>query len=203
LKKIIFYSDKITRGIVRRVVKHPARWLFYQKFKRAFEPHYKAFWVVDIDNTVAATAEKLTPQYNATFPHNTAYERLMAIEAWDGMRQLLAKKPADVRLIFFSARSYDVYWTTKKWLKTNGFWQKDAKLVLVDRMVLKPIFFKKLLGDIQNTPPQYDITFFDDLSYNKEHGELKFFEDALAETQKLPIKYVGYAELMSINNISG
>jgi hypothetical protein len=215
--KIIYHTDDVSRRVYRRLAQIPAEWFFRNKFLRAFQTAHKAFWVVDIDNTIAATAEKLTPQYRLEHPYHTQYQRLMAIEPLEGMRHLLATKPAHTRLIFFSARSYDVYWTTQKWLKQHGFWQPDATLILVHRMLMKPQYFEKLLfpnsqpdthnpqlitHNSKNTPPQYDITFFDDLSYNKERGELKFFDEAIAATQKLPIQYIGYDELLKINEIN-
>jgi hypothetical protein len=218
-------ARRIARKIARTIVRFPAKWYCNAQFKKAFTDDYEAFWVVDIDNTIADSWRTQTPQYLAQFRSES--DRIMSIEPFEAMQRLFEDIPPRTRVIFLSARYYIRYFVTKKWLKKHGFWQADSALVLVERMhdkapllegVLKNYFAKKTppqyLNDFNNNSlikdssiinkpitnnlitNNYPITFFDDLSYNHEKGEVLFYKEVLEAVQKMPIKYIGYEELL-------
>jgi hypothetical protein len=200
-------SRRIARKIARTIVRFPAKWYCNYQFKRAFTGDYDAFWVVDIDNTIADSWRTQTPQYLAQFRSES--DRIMSIQPFESMQRLFQDIPPRTRVIFLSARYYIRYFVTKKWLKKHGFWQSDSSLVLVERMRDKA----PLLADVvtkfeKNTPPQYfnyfdsyPITFFDDLSYNHEKGEVLFYEEVIEAVKKMPIKYIGYKELLKMQSV--
>ena len=43
------------------------------------------------------------------------------------------------------------------------------------------------------------ITYYDDLSYNHENGEVKFYSNVITELKKLRITYIGYQEINKVN----
>lgn len=146
---------KIARKIARTIVRFPAKWYFNHQFKTAFTDDYDAFWVVDIDNTIADSWKKMTPQYDNAFRSQS--DKMMSFDAFEPMQRLFQDVPPRTRIVFLTARQYIRYSVTKRWLEKKGFWQADSVLVLVERMndkapllaqVLKTNFAKK-------RPPQY------------------------------------------------
>jgi hypothetical protein len=211
---------RIARKIARTVVRFPAKWYCNYQFKRAFTNDYDAFWVVDIDNTIADSWRAQTPQYLAQFRSES--DRIMSIAPFESMQGLFQNIPPRTRVVFLSARYYIRYFVTKKWLKKHGFWQSDSALVLVERMRDKaPLLADVLAKFDKKQPPEeksgqspqylndsnspitnFPITFFDDLSYNHEKGEVLFYKDVIEAVKKMPIKYIGYEELLRMQSKS-
>jgi hypothetical protein len=197
---------RIVRKIVRTVVRFPAKWYCNYQFKQAFTNDYDAFWVVDIDNTIADSWRAQTPQYLAQFQSES--DRIMSIQPFESMQRLFQDVPPRTRVIFLSARYYIRYFVTKKWLKKHGFWQADSALVLVERMRDKAPLLEGVLSKFDKSPPpqylndfsDFPITFFDDLSYNHEKGEVLFYDDVIEAVTKMPIKYIGYEELLKMQS---
>ena len=222
---------QIARKIARTVVRFPAKWYFNRQFNKAFTDDYDAFWVVDIDNTIAHTWEKMTPQYMAQF--SSVSERMMSFAPFPSMQALFQAIPSRTRIVFLSARQYIRYPVTKRWLKEHGFLQPDSVIVLVENMrdkgpllqgVLNNYFAKKgtpqyltdnsavdkaiakkdvipYLKNGQSLNNNYPLIYFDDLSYNHEYGEILYYEDVLAAVKKMPIQYISYNELLVMQGI--
>jgi hypothetical protein len=203
-------TRRIVRKIARTIVRFPAKWYCNHQFKQAFTNDYDAFWVVDIDNTIADSWRAQTPQYMAQFRSES--DRIMSIQPFESMQRLFQNVPPRTRVIFLSARYYIRYFVTKKWLKKHGFWQADSVLVLVERMRDKAPLLENVLNKFdKKLPPQYlndfsspitnfPITFFDDLSYNHEKGTVLFYDDVIEAVKKMPITYIGYEELRKIQS---
>jgi hypothetical protein len=208
VKKIEQLTRRIVRKIARTIVRFPAKWYCNHQFKQAFTNDYDAFWVVDIDNTIADSWRAQTPQYMAQFRSES--DRIMSIQPFESMQRLFQNVPPRTRVIFLSARYYIRYFVTKKWLKKHGFWQADSVLVLVERMRDKAPLLENVLSKFdKKLPPQYlndfssqitnfPITFFDDLSYNHEKGKVLFYDNVIEAVKKMPIKYIGYEELLKL-----
>jgi hypothetical protein len=216
--KIEAFIRRILRKIARTIVRFPAKWYFNRQFNAAFTDDYDAFWVVDIDNTIADSWRKMTPQYKDAFRSQS--DKMMDLAPFPSMQQLFQNVPPRTRVIFLTARQYIRYFVTKRWLKKHGFEQADSVLVLVERMrdkapllenVLKNYFEKKgtpqyqsdfdpflMLNNSKSTT--YPIVYFDDLSYNHENGEVLFYDDVINAVQKMPIQYVGYEELLTLQS---
>ena len=183
--------------IYRTLLRYPAKRYFDRQFLTAFAGDYTDFWVVDIDNTIADTWPTLLPQNRLQFPSDQA--RILEIPPLAGMKARFDSLTPQTRVIFLSARTYWSAWVTKKWLAQQGFSKPDSVLVLVEHPKDKVALLRKVLGE--RRPPQYKITFFDDLSYNHENDAIRFYEPEIAEIHQLPIQYIGYAELLHINNV--
>ncbi len=216
--KIEQFSRKILRKIVRIIVHFPAKWYFNRQFKQAFTDDYDAFWVVDIDNTIAHTWPKMTPQYENAFRSQS--DKMMSFEPFEAMQQLFQDVPPRTRIVFLTARQYIRYFVTKRWLKKHGFLQTDSVIVLVEYMkdkapllegVVKNYFDKKqapqYLGNFEpkmgiksSESSHYPIIYFDDLSYNHENCEVLYYADVITAVQKIPIRYIGYDELLEMQS---
>jgi hypothetical protein len=183
--------------IYRTLLRYPAKWYFNRQFLTAFTDDYADFWVVDIDNTIADTWRTLTPQYRTKFA--SEQERILTIPPLAGMKGRFDGLTPQTRVVFLSARTYWSAWVTKKWLAQHGFSKPDSVMVLVEHPKDKVALLRKVLE--KNRTPQYKITFFDDLSYNHENDDIRFYEPEIADIQRLPIQYVGYDKLLQINNV--
>ena len=222
---------RIARKIAILTVRIPAKWYFNRQFNKAFTNDYDAFWVVDIDNTIAHTWEKMTPQYIAQFSSVSA--RMRGFEPFLTMQALFQAVPPRTRIVFLSARQYIRYPLTKRWLKKYGFLQADSVLILVENMkdkgpllegivnnffakketpqylasnsaIDKAISKKDIISYLKNGKPlnsNYPLIYFDDLSYNHEHGEILYYEDVLAAVKKMPIQYISYNELLVMQGV--
>lgn len=225
---------KIVRKIARTIVRFPAKWYSNHQFKTAFTDDYDAFWVVDIDNTIADSWRKMTPQYANAFRSQS--DKIISFEAFEPMQRLFQNVPPRTRVVFLSARQYIRYAVTKRWLQKKGFWQADSVLVLVERMADKAPLLTHVLESYfaKKRPPQYfndfdpktltatanllplptaeaiinaivtvkasknvyPLVYFDDLSYNHENGQVLYYDDVIEAVQKMPIRYIGYDELL-------
>jgi hypothetical protein len=212
------FIRKILRKTARIIVRFPAKWYFNRQFKKAFTDDYDVFWVVDIDNTIADSWKKMTPQYDGQF--RSVSDKMMRFEPFESMQKHFQTVSPRTRIVFLTARQYIRYFVTKRWLKKHGFEQANSVLVLVEKMkdkapllegVVKNYFAKKTppqyLGDFDHqmgiTPSEsthYPVIYFDDLSYNHENGEVLYYEDVIAAVQKIPIRYVGYDELLKMQS---
>ena len=211
---------KILRKIARTVVRFPAKWYFNWQFRRAFTDDYDAFWVVDIDNTIADSWRKMTPHYDNAFRAQS--DQIMSFEPFEAMQTLFQDIPPRTRLVFLSARQYIRYFVTRRWLEKHGFLKADSVIVLVERMkdktpllvsVVKNYFDKKTppqhLSHFEHkisTPParstRYPVMYFDDLSYNHENGKVLYYDEVIKAVQKMPIRYIGYDELLKMQSNS-
>lgn len=212
------FARRIVRKTARTIVRFPAKWYFNRQFKRAFTDDYDTFWVVDIDNTIADSWKKMTPQYKEHF--RSVSNRMMSFEPFEAMQQLLKDTPPRTRIVFLTARQYIRYFVTKRWLRKHGFLQADSVIVLVERMKDKAPLLEGVVKNYfdKKTPPQYlsdyahktsitpsksthyPVIYFDDLSYNHENGEVLYYEDVIAAVQKMPIRYIGYDELLKMQS---
>jgi hypothetical protein len=211
-------ARQIARKIARTLVRFPAKWYFNRQFKQAFTDDYDVFWVVDIDNTIADSWKKMTPQYKHAFRSQS--DKMMDLEPFPFMQRLFQDIPPRTRIVFLTARQYIRYFVTKRWLKKHGFEQADSVLVLVERMkdkapllesVLENYFYKKqspqYLDDfksqsslIASESTHYPVVYFDDLSYNHENGEVLYYDDVIHAVKKMPIRYIGYDELLKMQS---
>ncbi len=226
--KIDQFGRKILRKAARTLVRFPAKWYFNRQFRQAFTDDYDAFWVVDIDNTIADSWKKMTPeeksgqapQYKNAFRSQS--DKMMDLEPFPSMQRLFHDIPPRTRIVFLTARQYIRYFVTKRWLKKHGFEQADSVLVLVERMrdkaplleaVLKKFIkkgtpqyksaFKYFSGLNNSESMTYPIVYFDDLSYNHENGQVIYYEEVIEAVRKMPIRYIGYDELLKMQSDKG
>jgi FMN phosphatase YigB (HAD superfamily) len=98
-----------------------------------------------------------------------------------------------VYLFILSSRKIKFYGITNDYLKKNI--KTKAPFYLVSEPFIKIRFFKYSAACFKK------VTLYDDLSYNHENGEVKFYHEIIKEVNELSISYFGYKEILKINNL--
>ena len=152
-------------------------------FKQFLKSHHKNIYIFDLDNTLADTYPYLKT--------NIGYDK---IPAHQGMINILKKKIVDNQFcIILSARDYRVKSVTRKWLEVNLELKKEIPLFLVPTAADKLSYLRFADKTFENT------YYYDDLSYNHENGEVKFYHKVIETLKNTSIHYYGYDEINIIN----
>jgi hypothetical protein len=145
---------------------------------------------LDIDNTIGNTYPTLTRQYQ------TETERLLSIPVFPRMKKLLnclLKSPSR-KVIFLTSRSYLTWNTTHQWLTQNGILAAKSDIIIVSSPAQKIDFINKIL------PRNKPVTVIDDLSYNHENGQVKFYDTEIQLISGLSLRYIGYKTILRFNS---
>lgn len=148
----------------------------------------KPIIIIDIDNTIADSWPTLLTKWESE------QQRVISIEPITGVLHFIKKNyPSDrYQWIFLSNRSYLIFFSTQNWLNKNGI-SINNNLIFVPKPNHKINLLKKFRTRA--------FTYFDDLSYNHEKGNVKFFENEILYIKgRKNIKYYGYNEILSIIN---
>lgn len=158
-------------------------------FYRVISNTSKQILLLDIDNTLADT----WPTINQSW--NSESERLSKLNPLESVISHLFKNysPKEYQWVFLSSRSYFSHYVTICWLKRNKMPAGWKNVILVQSPMEKI--------DLINKYVKNKIVYFDDLSYNHENGEMKFYEKQI-ELIKINnyVEYHGYAEILKIIN---
>ncbi len=164
------------------------RALLKVKFKLSSLLVFKAnYYIIDIDNTIADTWPTLKSIDNE-------YLRYKNLFGFQKMISYLKTKKLEknVHFVFLSARNPRHYFVTKKWLKNQGF--TSVNLILVPSPHDK-------LEIIKLIPKRKSIFIYDDLSYNHENGEIKFYSEIINELKDMKnVCYYDYEFLKKYQN---
>lgn len=150
----------------------------------------KHLYLFDIDNTIGDTYPTLTNNYSSE------KERLLAIPVFARMKNLLMLllKSRGRKVIFITSRSYLSWQTTHKWLVKNGLNVNLSDIIIVSSPAQKIRFIPKIL------PHNGRVTFIDDLSWNHEKGDVKFYSSEIELISGLPLRYIGYNTIKRFNS---
>lgn len=173
----------ITNMIVKKITTTIIKFFVTVFFKISIKLTNKKIYIFDIDNTLADTWISFTYRYTSEF------ERYSSLAVFYKMRNYILSLN-NCRVIFLSARPFKVYKITYHWLKSIGVINNVMSLILVD----KPNDKIKLLKNIKKK-----VIFFDDMSYNHEYGEIKYYTNEIYELYKLP--NIEYIDANRINKI--
>ncbi len=147
------------------------------------------YLILDIDNTVALTWPSLKQNFPSESNRLSQLPVLKPMQKW--YLQWRSQNPGNT--IFLSARSIKYYEVTRKWLYSNHLIRKNDYLILVPNVSYKKGIvngLSTLLGNLEMV---------DDLSWNHENGEIKFYEEIISYFKKHPrINYKGYDYISSI-----
>ena len=156
----------------------------FQKYLTSQKERNKLI-IFDLDNTLAHTFPELhKPDTNEMYknipPHNNMVN--LANVEFNSSNDCL----------ILTARDYKYRSATQFWL---------AKHIKADKI---PLFIvpsaKDKIRYLNLAIQRYnEVMYYDDLSYNHEKGEVKFYTDVIEEVEKLPLKYIGYKEINDIN----
>ena len=169
--------------------------LYYFKLKFFLLLHFiikqKKIVFIDIDNTIANTWPTIGNKL-----YKNEFDRNLNIPVHQGMKKYIERhyKNSSYYLIYLTARNYRLISVTNTWLHKNDFVNSDSSVIVVFHPNLKLYFLKRALAK------NYEITYIDDLSYNHEHNEIKYYDYIIDEVKLLPLKYIDYNKILEINN---
>ncbi len=167
----------------------------YYKYKLIFELSFdrknQTIVFVDIDNTIADTWPSIK---NSEYSNEV--DRHENLKAFEGMKVFIQSKFRDDqhKLIYLTARCFNLIKVTHRWLRANGFFYKDDSVILVSTPLNKIDYIKLALFR------KFNVVYIDDLSYNHENNKIQFYSSIINEIKDLNISYIGYDEINKINN---
>jgi uncharacterized HAD superfamily protein len=155
--------------------------LFFLLFLR-MNNRKKDIYIFDIDNTISDTwPELLTSSQQIAFQNAMPFEKVINL--------IESLYESDKVVFFLSARNYNYYRLTKKWLINNKIFRDN--IFLVDNVNEKFWYLNKC--------KKFKIYYFDDLSFNHERGEVKYYVQFIEKIKKLSnLKFYDYEILKSI-----
>lgn len=153
--------------------------LYFNKKKKN-----KRLVIFDIDNTITDTWPNLTSE---TVNFQELYQNLEIILNFQNLISFLKKQ--NVEIMFLSARNLSYYDITKRWLELNDIPSRNLFLVWkVEQKI-------KYLSDWSR---KNEVFYFDDLSFNHENGNIKYYDNVIAAVNELSLVYYGYAKIQQI-----
>ena len=174
MKKLFYYSYKIIQHFL---------------FERIVSTKFKKILLLVIDNTLADTWPTLNQEWNSES------ERLLKLNPFEPVILHLFKNycPNEYQWVFLSSRNYFSHLVTINWLKKSNIPAGWKNVILVQNPMEKIELINKYVKN--------KIVYFDDLSYNHENGEIKFYEEEI-ELLKFNdnVEYHGYNEIGKIIN---
>ncbi|MBP6730894.1 MAG: hypothetical protein KA149_02480 [Chitinophagales bacterium] len=104
------------------------------------------------------------------------------------MKRLVSRlqKSPSRKVIFVTARSFKTWRITQRWFEENGLQVSLLDIIIV----ASPAEKIKLLNRI--LPAQKAVTFIDDMSWNHEKEEVKFYDIEIQLISKLKLRHIGY-----------
>jgi hypothetical protein len=165
--------------------------LHYLQFYFLIKNNQKNLFICDIDNTIADTWRFIPT--NGMKISNTIYSKLPIFPSFT---IILNEKFANTecKVLFFTVRPISSWLTTLRWLKKNNFPSRLCDIYLFATPGHKIDF----LSSISNLG--YNITFLDDLSYNHENGDVKFFIEEINRIKNINVTYVNSESILKIQN---
>ncbi|KAB1153279.1 hypothetical protein F7018_17310 [Tenacibaculum aiptasiae] len=163
-------------------------YILYLRVDVLFLKRNKKTLVFDIDNTLANTWPTLKPEERSKYKNEA--DRLSSLELLPNAKELvkLVNQKFD-QILFLSARDPRCFSITDQWIKSN-FKLTNYKLVLVPKASLKIIYWNRLAKISKET------VVLDDLSYNHENEEVKFYADEIEMLKKHnSIKYFDFKNI--------
>jgi len=139
-------------------------------------------YIFVIDNTISDTwPELLTSSKKIAFHNAKPFERVI---------NLIENLYESDKVVFFlSARNYNYFGLTKKWLIKNKIYRDNV--FLVDNVDEKFWYLNKC--------KKFKIYYFDDLSFNHERGDVKYYDQFIEKIAKLSnLKFYDHEKLKSI-----
>jgi hypothetical protein len=143
--------------------------------------------VLDIDNTLADTwreLDKLSRLCN--------YGNLPTLPGT--IHEIDAKYSGKPR-IFLSNRNLLTFLTTRKWLMKNNLYNRSKDLLILTSSPEQKLYFLRKLDTNNRT-----VFYYDDLSFNHENGEVKFYEKVIEQVKKMTIIYFDYNHILKLNS---
>ena len=147
----------------------------------------KRIFIFDIDNTIADTWPSLSQKWTSEV------SRTLALPVFESLQKelILLQKDENNQVFFLTARSLKMYPHTIKWLKQKKIDATYGNVFVVPDPKTKICWLSKVCN-------MHSIVFIDDLSFHHETGVVKFYEKEINQLQNLHLQYIGYNELIKI-----
>jgi hypothetical protein len=158
-------------------------------FKLIVEKNIKPLLIIDIDNTIADT----WPSFKQKWISEDF--RMINLQPIQPVIDFLKKNFPEIsyQWIFLTSRSYNLRITTIKWLKNQNLPANNSNVVLVQNPNEKLFLINKYA--------KKRTIYFDDLTYNHENGEIKYYSNVIKECILLNnVQYYGYKQIINIIN---
>lgn len=176
---------KIIRKFVDKISDSISFILF--KYKISTLRKFNEVVIFDLDNTLLDTYPLLN--------FMGLRDVFRSVKTHPGMMNLFNEySEKEVFLFILSSRKIKFYGITNQYLKQNV--NTKVPFYLVSEPFKKIKFLKYSASCFKR------VTLYDDLSYNHENGEVKFYQEIINEVKKLSISYFGYEEILKINNLN-
>jgi len=180
---------------VRRVLRFVARYACRAGFAVGLRlSGARATYILDIDNTLADTWPELSRAGTVALSRPAFVLRLQMFPRARRLVRWLTRRGAHV--VFVTSRSLRVYRSTRAWLIANGIRPAWHSLVLVDSPKEKLWYVKRVLASGRR------CVYVDDLSYNHEHGDIRFYQDTIDSAIRTGARYCGYEEIKKLFEIT-
>lgn len=145
--------------------------------------------ICDIDNTIADTWKYLDPNVS---DYNILYTNLPTLRGPETF--IKGHMEQGKYILYLTARNPIYHSSTLLWLKNKGFWLNDSVNLIILSDVNKKLWILKILLKF------YNIIYIDDLSFNHENGEVRFYIDLIFEVKKLRLNYIDYYAILDMQN---
>ena len=178
-------SPKVVRKFVDNIFDSISFILF--KYKVSTLEKFEEVVIFDLDNTLLDTYPLLN--------NMELSDVFRKVKTHLGMINLFNEySEKEVFLFILSSRKIKFYRITNQYLKQNittkvPFYLVSEPFKKIKFLKYSACYFKK-------------VTLYDDLSYNHENGEVKFYHEIISEVKKLSISYFDYEEILKINNLN-
>lgn len=171
------------KNLCKSVINYIGLKYFEKKFFNFFKKiKIDDVYIFDLDNTIANTWVSYLQKYNS---HR---DRLKSLSIFLGMKNQINDIKSG-KIIILTAREYWYSDITEQWLKQNDV--KHDLLIIVPKPKDKITLLSKI---------SHECIYYDDMSYNHEKGDIKFYEEEIKTLSKMKnIKYIDYNEIKKIN----
>jgi hypothetical protein len=151
----------------------------YLRFKYDKNTQIKIY---DLDNTLANTYPAITINGKIPFSQLAVFPKVLKMILNDYQK-------SNTIVLFFTVRPLKHWKATYSWINIKGINISFYQLFMCQCPMRKVYLINKL------RKKWYNITLIDDMSYNHENGEVKFYSNAIDAVKAIGIEYIGYSEL--------
>lgn len=159
--------------------------LTFLEFNKHLSSRNDVLAIFDLDNTLLNTYPFL-----GEIDKEQMYLNLPAHEGMFSVFKQCLSEGKDVVVI--SARSYRYKGATYNWFNKN-LQRNDIPIFLVPSASSKLNFLKVAIRK------RAKVVYFDDLSYNHENGDVKFYDNVIEEVRKLDLVYFDFDFIKKTN----
>ena len=171
--------------LIIKFVKFCYHLLIQLRLKIKFNKSDREIYVFDLDNTL----------YNTwPFLKNINEDLYGKVPIFEGMQNIVNNVSKDVRLVFLTARKMKYYIATKNRLKFD-FTESNYDLIMVNSAKDKIKYLEFFIAKSTH------VVYYDDLSYNHENGEIKFYDETIQKVRELSLEYQDVKAINKINRV--